>query len=84
MAFKSNLLRAIATLGSGGSHWVYKSEDTVATVSASGYFTSIRANLRIGDRISVTEVTNLTDSNETYVDSAELVVTSVADPVTTA
>lgn len=54
MAFASSGLSLIAHAGgTGPSIWSYKSTDTLATISASGYFLSVWNQLNIGDEILV-------------------------------
>ena len=70
-----------ALLPRGYGAWAYKSQDSIATVSAANYFRAAYDELELGDRILVTTVTNLGLSSEAYVAHDNLVV--IADSSTT-
>lgn len=74
MAFNRNNLRSIASIGKG-SFWGYKTEDSLSTVVAAGYFDDAD-NLMIGDRITCIRVSGLGTTNEVYTSYCDCVVIS--------
>jgi hypothetical protein len=83
MAFRSRYFKSIASAGTG-NFWGYKSDDSLASASATGYFNDSVANLNLGDIINITVVTNLDLETEAYADSGEYVVTALSPNVTIA
>ena len=76
MAFdRQNFARAGDTpQGDTGSIWTYKTEDTSGTYLADNYFDEMWSALKIGDRILITVVDNLGESNESFESSDKLIV----------
>lgn len=65
--------------------WVYKTEDPIATVELDDYFLAAFDQLGIGDRILVTQVTDLGESSEAYVDhDNRIVLVATSNTVITA
>lgn len=79
MSFRSANLKSANPLGAGGSVWVYKTEDT--TTGDSGYFPA--GNFGIGDVIYVTVVTNMDTTDEAWVSTTPLYVTTKVAPIET-
>lgn len=75
MAFRSQGLTSIGTMGVGPGVWFYDTEDTLPL--SAGYFNAAATSLRIGDRIMVTRYANLGKVGEAYVDSTQLTVSAV-------
>lgn len=55
MAFAQTGLTKLGNKTGAKQHWDYNAgADTVATVTAAGYFNDVRGMLRVGDRIDLT------------------------------
>lgn len=86
MAFAASGLQRLAGAGSGGQLFMYKTADAVATVTASGYFNSVTAQLRQHDAIIVIGSTGGTPTVDlifvTSASAAATVTTSSTEGVT--
>lgn len=83
MAFDNTYLSQV---GPGGGKapriWVYKTEDTLATVDTADYFLlggKKARNFEIGDVVFVSVVTNIGASNEALADHGYVVINSVSN-----
>ena len=76
MAFDSTNFTRVGGAVQDDAHqlWAYKTEDTLATVLGDGYFDERYNQIKTGDKIAVTVVSNLGTPDEAYVDSQSISV----------